>query len=122
MHECCNGRRIRKSHASRFTRWQLTDLIHLFVHDYHGLPDFLIQRVLDFSDPTPIFAADGSFKGAINLLLDVTEEQSFALQEQASRCRRLAGATYDRKTSKVLDDMAEGFDRTAERLAVKATA
>jgi hypothetical protein len=51
------------------------------------------------------------------MLIDVTEEQSAALHEQAERCRRLAQATYDRQTSKVLDDMATGFDQTAEDLA-----
>ena len=66
--------------------------------------------------PTPLVEHDGSLTGAINLLVDVTEEQSHALHDQAERCRRLAGATYDRATSKVLDDMASGFDRTAGEL------
>jgi PAS domain S-box-containing protein len=63
--------------------------------------------------PTPLFDSDGRLTGAVNMLIDVTEEQSQALQQQAERCRRLAGATYDRATSKVLGDMAEGFERTA---------
>lgn len=67
--------------------------------------------------PTPLFDEDGRLTGAINMLIDVTEEQSAALHEQAERCRRLAQATYDRQTSKVLDDMATGFDQTAEDLA-----
>lgn len=67
--------------------------------------------------PTPIFDKDGNFVAAVNMLIDVTDEQSGALHEQADRCRRLASATYDRDTSKVLDDMAAGFDRTAEDLA-----
>ena len=67
--------------------------------------------------PTPLFNSDGSLKGAVNMLIDVTEEQSEALQVQAARCRRLAGATYDRKTSRVLDDMADGFERIADDLA-----
>lgn len=62
---------------------------------------------------TPLFDGTGSMTGAINMLVDVTEEQSEALHEQAERCRRLADATYDRSTSKILGDMAEGFDRTA---------
>ena len=74
------------------------------------------RRVAFRPYPTPMFADDGSLKGAINLLIDVTDEQSLALHEQAKRCRRLAGATYDRETTKVLDDMAEGFDRTADDL------
>ena len=74
------------------------------------------RRVAFRPYPTPIFADDGSLKGAINLLIDVTDEQSLALHEQAKRCRRLAGATYDRTTSKVLDDMAQGFDRIVDDL------
>jgi PAS domain S-box-containing protein len=69
--------------------------------------------------PTPLFDADGKLTGAINMLIDVTDEQSDALHEQAERCRRLADATYDRQTSKVLGDMAEGFDRTADELVQK---
>jgi PAS domain S-box-containing protein len=69
--------------------------------------------------PTPLFDASGELTGAVNMLIDVTDEQSEALHEQAVRCRRLADATYDRETSKVLGDMAEGFDRTADDLAPK---
>lgn len=67
--------------------------------------------------PTPLFDDDGNLTGAINMLIDVTDEQSRALHQQAERCRRLAGAMYDRKTSKVLGEMAEGFDRTADELS-----
>ena len=70
--------------------------------------------------PTPLFDSDGRLTGAVNMLIDVTDEQSAALHEQAERCRRLAQATYDRETSKVLDDMATGFDQTAENLAQPA--
>jgi PAS domain S-box-containing protein len=70
--------------------------------------------------PTPLFDADGRLTGAVNLLIDVTDEQSQALHDQAERCRRLAGATYDRATSKVLGDMAEGFERTAGDLTGKS--
>ena len=69
--------------------------------------------------PTPLFDADGNLTGAVNMLVDVTNEQSEALHEQAERCRRLAGATYDRETSKVLGDMATGFDKTADRLSAR---
>jgi hypothetical protein len=63
--------------------------------------------------PTPLFDAEGNMTGAVNMLVDVTDEQSEALHAQAQRCRRLAGAMYDRATIKVLDDMADGFDLTA---------
>ena len=69
--------------------------------------------------PTPLFGTDGELTGAVNLLIDVSDEQSQALHQQAEHCRRLADATYDRATRKVLDDMAEGFDKTAEELTTK---
>ena len=66
--------------------------------------------------PTPLFAPDGSLAGAVNMLIDVTEEQSEKLTEQAERCRRLAGALYSRESNAVLQHMAEGFDRAAAEL------
>lgn len=69
--------------------------------------------------PTPLFNPEGEFIGAVNVLIDVTDEQSQSLHEQADRCRRLAGATYDRETSKVLGDMASSFDKTAHELSSK---
>ena len=66
--------------------------------------------------PTPLFNDDGSLRGAVNMLIDVTQEQEDALHRQAERCRRLAQATYDRQTCKMLGDMAMGFDRTATEL------
>jgi PAS domain S-box-containing protein len=69
--------------------------------------------------PTPRFGKNGELEGAVNMLIDVTAEQSEALHDQADRCRRLAEATYDRATSKVLDDMASGFDKTADALTTK---
>lgn len=69
--------------------------------------------------PTPLFDRHGNFTGAVNLLIDVTDEQSATLHEQAERCRRLADATYDRATSKVLGDMASGFEKTADGLTGK---
>jgi PAS domain S-box-containing protein len=68
--------------------------------------------------PTPLFDPSGTFTGAVNLLIDVTEEQSQALHEQAQRCRRLADATYDRATSKVLGEMATGFEDMAGKLGI----
>jgi PAS domain S-box-containing protein len=67
--------------------------------------------------PTPLFDKAGELVGAVNLLIDVTDEQASALQLQAEHCRRLAEATFDRTTSKVLGDMADGFERTAKELS-----
>jgi PAS domain S-box-containing protein len=66
--------------------------------------------------PTPLYDSAGNFSGAVNLLVDVTEEQSEALAEQAQRCRRLADAMFTRDTKTVLNSMAERFDRTASEL------
>lgn len=74
------------------------------------------SRVAFTPYPTPIFAADGTMTGAINVLIDVSAEQRGALTEQAGRCRRLARATYDRKTTDTLSAMADGFEQTAQSL------
>jgi len=39
------------------------------------------------------------------------------LAEQAERCRRLAGATYNREVSEILGNMADGYERTAAELS-----
>ena len=36
-----------------------------------------------------------------------------SLHEQAERCRRLAGATYNREVSEILGNMADGYERSA---------
>ncbi len=66
--------------------------------------------------PTPLFDVSGALSGAVNMLIDVSSEQRAALAEQAGRCRRLAGATYDRGTSDALAAMADGFERTSATL------
>lgn len=66
--------------------------------------------------PTPLFNEDSSLRGAVNMLIDVTDEQSEALSAQAGRCRRLAGAIYNRETSAILDSMADRFEHTAAEL------
>lgn len=69
--------------------------------------------------PTPLFDPGGNFTGAINMLIDVSEEQVEALGAQAERCRRLADATYNREMSGILGDMANEFQRTAQELVQK---
>ena len=80
------------------------------------------SRVAFRAYPTPRFGDDGSLTGAVNMLLDVSDEQSEALHEQVDRCRRLAEATYDRETIKVLGAMASGFEKTAAELSGKTSA
>lgn len=67
--------------------------------------------------PTPLFDGDGKLIGAVNMMIDVSAEQSDVLADQARRCRRLADATYDRQTCGVLSAMADEFARTAEELS-----
>jgi PAS domain-containing protein len=66
--------------------------------------------------PTPLFDGDGRFKGAVNLLIDVSHEQAAELAEQAARCRRLARATTDAKASEILGEMAHEYASTAATL------
>ena len=66
--------------------------------------------------PTPLFDEAGDLRGAVNLLIDVTAEQGSALTAQADRCRRLAKGVNDSRASRVLDDMAIGYERSAVSL------
>jgi len=66
--------------------------------------------------PTPLFDDDGDLVGAINMMVDISEEQSEALKEQAARCRRLARSTNDLRTSDILKSMAIGYEETAAAL------
>ena len=66
--------------------------------------------------PTPLFDRDGNMTGAINMLVDVSDEQTDVLHDQADRCRRLASALYSRESNIVLKHMADCFERTAADL------
>lgn len=66
--------------------------------------------------PTPLYDEAGVLIGAVNLLIDVSEEQRSALQEEATRCRRLSRTSGDQWSGKVLRDMAEGFEKSAKAL------
>lgn len=65
---------------------------------------------------TPLFDGQGKLAGAVNVLIDVTHEQAAALDDQASRCRRLLQSTTDPDASRVLQSMAEGYADTARSL------
>lgn len=77
------------------------------------------SRIAFLPYPTPLFDSGGNFTGAINMLVDVTDEQVEALNEQAERCRRLADSTYNREMSAILVEMAAGYEQTADALAKK---
>lgn len=66
--------------------------------------------------PTPLFDDAGTFSGAVNLLIDVSEEQAEVLASQAARCRRLARATTDKRASEILGEMARDYAATVAQL------
>jgi PAS domain S-box-containing protein len=72
--------------------------------------------------PTPLFDCDGGFTGAINMLIDISDEQAEALTVEAERCRLLADATFNREVSQMLGNMADDYDRTACDLSKKRSA
>ena len=74
-------------------------------------------RVQFIPFPTPWFDAAGNFAGAINLLLDVTDERKLeTLRTQAARCRRLAVSIGDHQTIDALTAMAAEYDAQADRI------
>ena len=78
-------------------------------------PDGSRVRFMPF--PTPLFAEDGTFEGAINMLIDISElEQADALRDQGARCRRLAAGCGDAAIRKTLGRMATEFEVKASAL------
>jgi PAS domain-containing protein len=76
------------------------------------------SRVNFIPFPTPLFDADGRLAGAVNLLLDVTEQRKpDYLRKQAERCRRLADGINDRGTVETLALMAAKYEEQALKLA-----
>jgi PAS domain-containing protein len=74
-------------------------------------------RVLFTPYPTPIFGDDGRLEGAVNALIDVTDQrQAGALKAQARRCRRLAQTVSDTRTVATLKAMAVEYDEKARAL------
>ena len=72
-------------------------------------PDGTRMRFMPF--PTPIFSESGEFQGAINMLIDITEDQQAAgLRAQAERCRRLAAASGDDAVYKTLHRLASQYE------------
>jgi PAS domain S-box-containing protein len=67
--------------------------------------------------PTPIFGPEGELRGAINMLVDVTElRQIAALKDQSARAERLASGWLDRATAQTLRTMAAECLAEAARL------
>ena len=61
--------------------------------------------------PTPIHAPDGRLLGAVNMLVDVTDErQASEFEAQAARCRRLAKNVDDSRTVEALFTLALEYE------------
>lgn len=72
--------------------------------------------------PTPIFDLDGNFKGAINILEDVTDEvRANDFLAQARRCRRLAGGVDDVQASDALRRLGDEYEEKAAVLLANKT-
>ncbi len=74
-------------------------------------------RVMFVPYPTPLIDETGAMTGAVNMLIDVTDQrQAEALRAQAIRCRRLAQSVSDRTTIETLTLMASEYDEKARAL------
>ena len=71
--------------------------------------------------PTPVFDADGAMAGAVNILIDITDQrQTMDLRSQANRCRRLANSCGDESARETLSRMADEYDAKATGLETVA--
>ncbi len=76
------------------------------------------SRVHFIPFPTPLFDGAGQFAGAVNLLLDVTEQRKPEyLRSQAQRCRQLAAACTEHDLAETLQLMAAKYDEQSLKLA-----
>ena len=75
-------------------------------------------RVAFIPYPTPLFDATAAFAGAVNLLVDVTQDQEAHLRAQAERCRRLAASINDQRTAETLSLMAADYSEQAGKLSL----
>jgi len=74
-------------------------------------------RVTFMPYPTPLWTKDSDFLGAVNMLIDVTEQrQADELRAEAARCRRLASGIGDRPTQEALTRMAIDYEAKAAQL------
>ena len=76
------------------------------------------SRVMFTPFPTPLIDADGDVIGAVNTVIEVTDDhQAGVLRAEAIRCRRLADAVTDRQTFDTLQLMASEYDDKARSLS-----
>jgi PAS domain-containing protein len=82
-------------------------------------PDGTRVRFLPY--PTPLFGPKGELRGAINMLIDITDgRQADFLREQAEKSRRLAWAATNSETMEALDRLAADYEEKAKTLREKA--
>jgi PAS domain S-box-containing protein len=75
------------------------------------------SRVHFLPFPTPLFDDTGRFSGAVNLLLDVTQQRKPEyLRAQAERCRQLAANCTAPDLSETLQLMAAKYDEQSLKL------
>jgi PAS domain-containing protein len=64
--------------------------------------------------PTPLFNSGGELRGAVNMLIDVTDpRQASLLRSQAQRCASLSSSTADRARSATLSRLAHDYEAKA---------
>jgi PAS domain-containing protein len=74
-------------------------------------------RVMFVPYPTPLIDETGEICGAVNILIDVTEDcQAGELRAQAMRCRRLAASVNDQRVIDTLLLMAREYEDKAGSL------
>jgi PAS domain S-box-containing protein len=67
--------------------------------------------------PTPLFHRNGELRGAVNVLIDVTDQrQASLLRAHASKCARLSGASGDNDVSATLNRLAHEYEAKAMTL------
>lgn len=69
------------------------------------------SRVNFMPFPTPLLGPDGEFRGAVNMLIDVTDHRQMSqLRAQAYRCRRLADSAGNTQAARTLNLLAEEYE------------
>jgi PAS domain-containing protein len=66
--------------------------------------------------PTPLRDEEGRLTGAVNLLVDVTDQKATALRSEARRFRRMSESINDQRTIDILHSMAAEFDSKADEI------
>jgi len=77
-------------------------------------PDGTRARLVPY--PTPLFDRDGALCGAVNLLVDITDQRNADfLADRADQCRQLAAEVDDPHASEMLALMAAKYSEQARK-------